>query len=251
MTEKNLVKAVPFHGQELAMVDHNGEPYVAMRPVCDGIGLEWARQSQKLTDQSEKFNCVHMPTVAADGKQREMVCIPLKKLNGWLFSINPEKVAEGIRDRVIAYQEECFQALYDYWHKGISLNPRKQQLYVDAHWRSHMLRKLADMERSVREIKTTFAVVAPVRHPFFERLEFGKGRVCEKQDLFDAFSRWHVRHGEGVRLGKNSFFKMLYDSGYPIRPGYMYDRGRKVAVMHGVSLKSMEPVMRIEQEKEI
>ncbi|MDP0027224.1 phage antirepressor N-terminal domain-containing protein [Glaesserella parasuis] len=42
----------------------------------------------------------------------------LKKLNGWLFSINPEKVRPDLKDRVIQYQEECFEALYNYWHFG-------------------------------------------------------------------------------------------------------------------------------------
>ena len=44
--------------------------------------------------------------------------MPLKKLNGWLFSINPEKVRADLREKVIQYQEECFEALYNYWHFG-------------------------------------------------------------------------------------------------------------------------------------
>lgn len=54
-----------------------------------------------------------------------MLCIPLKKLNGWLFSINPEKVRADIRDKLIKYQEECFTVLHDYWTKGQVVNPRK------------------------------------------------------------------------------------------------------------------------------
>jgi hypothetical protein len=54
-----------------------------------------------------------------------MGCLPLKKLNGWLFSINPEKVRADIRDKLIQYQEECFTVLHDYWTKGQSVNPRK------------------------------------------------------------------------------------------------------------------------------
>lgn len=54
-----------------------------------------------------------------------MLCIPLRKLNGWLFSINPEKVRADIRDKLIQYQEECFTALHDYWNKGVAVNPRK------------------------------------------------------------------------------------------------------------------------------
>ncbi|WP_267238503.1 phage antirepressor N-terminal domain-containing protein [Pasteurella multocida] len=35
-----------------------------------------------------------MSIVAEDGKLREMLCMPLKKLNGWLFSINSEKCGQ-------------------------------------------------------------------------------------------------------------------------------------------------------------
>ncbi|EEV6940855.1 phage antirepressor Ant [Escherichia coli] len=66
-----------------------------------------------------------MNMVAADGKLRKLLCLPLKKLNGWLFSINPEKVRADIRDKLIQYQEECFTVLHDYWTKGHVVNPRK------------------------------------------------------------------------------------------------------------------------------
>ena len=60
------------------------------------------------------------------GGAQKMLCIPLKKLNGWLFSINPEKVRADIRDKLIQYQEECFTVLHDYWTKGKAENPRKK-----------------------------------------------------------------------------------------------------------------------------
>ncbi|EGZ0464749.1 phage antirepressor Ant, partial [Escherichia coli] len=82
-------------------------------------------QQTKLMKQISKFNCVHMNMVAADGKLRKLLCLPLKKLNGWLFSINPEKVRADIRDKLIQYQEECFSVLHDYWTKGHVFNPRK------------------------------------------------------------------------------------------------------------------------------
>jgi len=49
-----------------------------------------------------------------------MLCIPVNELNGWLFSINPEKVGVEIKDAVILYQKECCFALHDYWHRGMA-----------------------------------------------------------------------------------------------------------------------------------
>jgi hypothetical protein len=54
-----------------------------------------------------------------------MMCIPLRKLPGWLMSIEPGKVKDAaVRSRVIQYQNECDDALWQYWNDGIAVNPR-------------------------------------------------------------------------------------------------------------------------------
>lgn len=60
------------------------------------------------------------------GGIQEMLCIRLIKLNGWLFSVNPEKISPQLRDTVVMYQDECFAVLYDYWYKGAAVNPRHE-----------------------------------------------------------------------------------------------------------------------------
>lgn len=109
-----------FLGQEITLIDNNGVPYVAMREIVLGIGLDWKGQHKKLIEYSDKFNCGHITTVAQDGKNREMLCIPIKKLNGWLFGLNPNKVRSDLKARLESYQEECFLALWDYWTEGVA-----------------------------------------------------------------------------------------------------------------------------------
>lgn len=117
---------VPFNGQQIITAMAAGVAYVAMKPIVENLGMSWSTQQTKLMKQISKFNCVHMNMVAADGKLRKLLCLPLKKLNGWLFSINPEKVRADIRDNLIQYQEECFSVLHDYWTKGKEENARKK-----------------------------------------------------------------------------------------------------------------------------
>lgn len=123
--------SLPFHGQQVITAMVAGVAYVAMKPIVENIGLSWSSQVQKMLKMKDKFNYVDIDMVASDGKKRIMGCIPLKKLNGWLFSINPAKVRDDIRDRLIRYQEECFTALHDYWNKGISV--RQPESTVDDH----------------------------------------------------------------------------------------------------------------------
>lgn len=117
---------VPFNGQQIITAMVAGVAYVAMKPIVENLGMSWSTQVRKLTADKGKFNCVHMNMVATDSKLRDVLCLPLKKLNGWLFSINPEKVRADIRDKLIQYQEECFTVLHDYWTKGKAENPRKK-----------------------------------------------------------------------------------------------------------------------------
>lgn len=111
---------VRFHGDTVVMVEHNNQPLVAMKPVVENMGLNWQTQYRKL---NEKFGSVVviMTTTAGDGKKYEMVCLPLRKLAAWLYSINPNKVADHLRDKVTRYQDECDDALWDYWTKGVAV----------------------------------------------------------------------------------------------------------------------------------
>ncbi|AWS52553.1 phage antirepressor N-terminal domain-containing protein [Providencia rettgeri] len=117
---------VPFHGNNLYVVNYNGEPYVPMRPIVEGMGLAWGAQFSKLKQRfSSSVSEIEM--VAEDGKLRSMVCIALRKLSGWLHTISPNKVKPEIRDKVIQYQEECDDVLYEYWTTGeVKAKPRKQ-----------------------------------------------------------------------------------------------------------------------------
>lgn len=119
----NETQTYNFHGQDLLLMDDNGEAVIAMRPVVEGMGMDWKSQSRKLNKQSKKFRCGHMTTPSAGGPQK-MLCMPLKKLNLWLASINPNKIKdEAVREKVELYQEECADALYKYWFEGVAIRP--------------------------------------------------------------------------------------------------------------------------------
>ncbi|ASM31504.1 TPA: phage antirepressor N-terminal domain-containing protein [Serratia marcescens] len=120
--------SVQFHGQPIITAMVAGVAYVAMKPIVDNLGMSWTSQHRKLLNSGDKYGYAHMSTPSKGGIQK-MLCIPLKKLNGWLFSINPSKVRADIRDKLIAYQEECFTVLHDYWTKGAAV--RKSGTTVD------------------------------------------------------------------------------------------------------------------------
>ncbi|SFY16168.1 phage antirepressor N-terminal domain-containing protein [Azotobacter vinelandii] len=112
---------VPFRQSKLLLVNHEGQPFVPMKPVVQGMGMDWASQFVKLQGGRFKPTVVEITMVAEDGKQREMTCLPLRKLPGWLMSIHPNKVRPELREGIIAYQNEWDDVLWSYWNDGMAV----------------------------------------------------------------------------------------------------------------------------------
>ena len=106
---------VPFHGSNLFLIQHNGEPYTPMRPVVEGMGLAWQTQHRKLTTNTERWGVTMMVIPSLD-KDNKALCIPLRKLFGWLQTLQPNRIRKEIRDKVIQYQNECDDVLWRYWN---------------------------------------------------------------------------------------------------------------------------------------
>ena len=137
----NSTYLVPFCHTELTLIDHDGEPYVAMKPVVEGMGLAWQSQHEKL---KQRFNSVitEIVTTGKDGKQYSMLCLPLKKLFGWLMTISPNKVKAELRNTIIRYQEECDEVLWQYWTKGVA--KKHEVLAAIAAWQKREAESFAD-----------------------------------------------------------------------------------------------------------
>ena len=116
---KSITVQVAFAGAMLEGVIVSGVAYVAMRPIVEGIGLDWKSQHRKLmNDPVLQSTVVEKTTTGADGKQYKMLCLPEEYLQGWLFKVNPDKVKPSIRDKVIRYQRECYKVLHKAFTQG-------------------------------------------------------------------------------------------------------------------------------------
>ena len=110
---------VTFHGDTIFCIEHQNQPYTPMRPIVENMGLDWKSQSAKLNANRGRWATVAIiSTVAQDGREREMLCLPVRKLPAFLASINPRKVRPELRERIELYQAECDDALWDYWMHG-------------------------------------------------------------------------------------------------------------------------------------
>ncbi|VVE54688.1 phage antirepressor N-terminal domain-containing protein [Pandoraea anhela] len=115
---------VPFHGAELLLVEHGGQPYTPMKPIVVGMSLTWHGQHAKLKENRERWGILDLRIPSSGGLQ-DMICLPLRKLPGWLMTMEPNKIKNpDVRARVIQYQNECDDVLWKYWTEGTAVNPR-------------------------------------------------------------------------------------------------------------------------------
>lgn len=115
------------NGISLQVVADEREQLVAVKPVCEILGVNYTTQVEKLKAHPIFSSTVPLRgIVAADGKEREMLCIPLQFFPGWLFTINPENVKEEARENLIKYQLECNKVLFDYFFSRVDFSRKKE-----------------------------------------------------------------------------------------------------------------------------
>lgn len=146
------------------LVIENGEKRVAVRPVCDALGIAYQSQIERLkTDPLISSTVTLSVTVGADEKQREMVTIPFKFVFGWLFRIDSRNVKEDARPLVERYQLECYNALYNHFTRQSEFL-KQRQIAVDALLEKYddARRNFKDAEKIMRERKQELDTVRSV-----------------------------------------------------------------------------------------
>lgn len=161
MSNQISTQTISFNNQSLVTFEQDGVHYTAMKPICENIGLSWHAQFERMNRDEILSQCILIiRMVAEDGKNREMVCLPIEYLNGWLFGIDVNRCKPEIRETLIKYKKECYQALHDYWFKGKAertINPEQQQAIQEAVVKAHHRTGMSYAE-IYRQLKSLFKV---------------------------------------------------------------------------------------------
>ena len=121
MTGNSIVQ-VPFNGQIIEAQKEGDTVLVALKPLCENIGVAFNGQFERL--QRQPWATVRMTrTVGADGKQRDMTMIDRRTFTMWLATIDTNRLkSEAAKDIVVAYQKEAADALDRYFNTGVAVN---------------------------------------------------------------------------------------------------------------------------------
>ncbi len=104
-------KFLEFNGRTLLFLAIDGTYWVAVKPICQALGVNYDRQYKNLKED-ETLNLVYAKQPIPDARNRpqEMICLPERYVYGWLFSIRSES------PELLQFKRECYDVLYDHFH---------------------------------------------------------------------------------------------------------------------------------------
>ena len=128
---------IPFHDTTIYTTADG--TYVALRPVCEALGLDVHSQRHRLQRQSWAVE-VMMTSTGADGKTYEMTFIDRRTFTMWLATIDTGRLKnEHTRELVRTYQCEAADALDRYFNEGVAINPRAVGASYDVETQARVL----------------------------------------------------------------------------------------------------------------
>jgi hypothetical protein len=107
---------IEFHGDTLFAIEEAGAVYVAPKPICDALGIEWRKQRERIQRDPILSEGSTMMGLPSPGGTQETLCLRLDLVNGWLFTIDESRVREEARARVLDYKRECYAALHAHFY---------------------------------------------------------------------------------------------------------------------------------------
>ena len=125
MTQEITSYQIPFHGDTLLVLeDRLGDRFVALRPIVDALGLDWSAQYRRLLRDSVLAEGATTLATPSAGGDQTAVALSFSLFHGWLFTIDANRVKPEAKDKLLAYQMECYDVLHSYFTEGAAWNPR-------------------------------------------------------------------------------------------------------------------------------
>jgi hypothetical protein len=120
----NELVHVPFHGDDILVLDVDGKPHIVLKPVLDVIGLDYWSQVEKLRKRSWAAPSNRLVQLPGQQQRREMIVVDVRTFLMLLATIDENRVAADVKTRLVTYQAEVADVIEAYWTRGGAVNPR-------------------------------------------------------------------------------------------------------------------------------
>jgi hypothetical protein len=108
---------VNFRNDTLFAVERDDGVFVAIKPICDSLGIAWQGQLQRVKYDPVLSEGVTTVVIPSPGGAQETTCLKLELVNGWLFKIDSRRVQnEDAKQKLLTYQRECYGVLFQHFY---------------------------------------------------------------------------------------------------------------------------------------
>lgn len=163
MEPKNK-KFLQFNGKNVYFLSVNGVWYIAIKPICEALGINYNRQFKNI-----KKDKILGPALAVQPMQvgtdqlRGYASLPEFYVYGWIFSIQSEN------EELTRFKWKCYELLYNYFHG--TLTERTDLLKV---------KTKAELEIEILEIELS-------KNETYKKIQELKGK---SSDAKKALGKW-------------------------------------------------------------
>ena len=124
------ISTIPVNGVNIHAMQDGAGYLVALKPVCDAVGVDYSRQLKKLRTKAWATVAL-MPTVGADLRQREMAMIDRRTFTMWLATIDTNRVSPDAAPVLEAFQNDAADALDAHFHGATAAAPPTELSRMD------------------------------------------------------------------------------------------------------------------------
>lgn len=208
----NTVATIPFHGTNILAVEVDGKPHVALRQVCETLGLDWSAQHRRLKRQPWASIAVTATQVPGDKQSRDTTLVDRQTFTMWLATVETSRLkSDSARELLIAFQREAADVLDRYFHEGGAINPRADEHQINAIIRQSQMQ--------------------------IELCQAAKGLI--HADHLEARARVVLARGLGEHAELDQGRRPLYTQTYLAEKNLSNDKLKSIAGMFGKRLKKL------------
>ena len=189
--ETKEIKVLTFDDVSIDSITQDDKHWIAVNPICQALGIDPWTQISRLKRDS-RYHYRHM-LVGPVGKRRGMFFLDLKNIHTWLNSINANKVAEGIRPRLVKYQAEMEDTFNRYFNQGFAINPRVGDTNAVAKLTEMLMSAIARLDQAADTTKQLTGEVTA-----------GKTKIAHLEtDLGHTLAKNHQLADQAAILGRD------------------------------------------------
>ena len=123
-----------FNGNHLYTLSNDGIIYIALKPICAALKVDWQAAHKKLISDEMLAPVSSIQTMQInDDQMRKYVCLPERYVYGWLFSLN------SASEELKKYKLKCYDLLYDYFHGAMTARLSELRVKTEAEIRIEQL----------------------------------------------------------------------------------------------------------------